>query len=255
MIGDEPEGGPLRRFLADYHRLRVEEGFASDHPAFARQLPFRDATGRNAAVWRVRALHYLVMRAALALRPSGQRILDVGAGNGWLARRLAGTHRVTAIDVDATSAGLGAIDDPRVHRVRGELEALPLRDETFDVVIAAASLHYAVDLAAALGELARVLRPTGILLIADSPVYPDGLARHRAWLRTLEYYGSLGAAHLARRYHGLTRAELDGAGRFHFVTLSPGLGTLRGMVGRWRAGAHGPRMPVLLGRKLPPPGE
>lgn len=236
--------------MEDYRRLRFAEGYASADPDFARRLPFRDTTGRNTAAWRLRAFHYVVVRAALGslrcFQDGVPRVLDVGAGNGWLARRLAGRYRVTALDVDATDLGLGAIADPRVSRVRGDLEALPLGDETFDVVIAAAALHYAVDLPRALAEIARVLRPGGVLIIADSPFYGDALARHRAWQRTLTYYTTAGAAHLAWRYRGLTRAELDGPGLFHFVTLSPGLS---GGLSMLRGREVGPRLPVIFGRK------
>ena len=65
----------------------------------------------------------------------------------------------------------------RVARVAGDLEALPLRARSFDAVVAAASLHYAVDVRAVLAEAARVLRPGGVLIVADSPVYDDDAAR------------------------------------------------------------------------------
>ncbi len=247
-MSNEPQT-PIRRFVEDYRRLRFAEGYASSDPAFARQLPFRDTTGRNVAAWRLRALHYVVMRTGLALLPAVDRVLDVGAGNGWLARRLAHRYSVTALDVDATDAGLGAIDDPRIGRVRGDLEALPVRDGTFDVVIAAAALHYAVNLSQALAEMARALRPGGVLVIADSPFYSDALARHRAWRRTLGYYEEAGAAHLARRYQGLTRAELDGPALFRFITLSPGYEPLRAALARLRGRETGPRLPVIFGWK------
>ena len=239
----------LRQFVLDYGRLRLAEGFASTDPEYARRLPFRDTTGRNAAAWRLRALHYVVVRAGLALLPNVRRILDVGAGNGWLARRLAGRYRVTALDVDATNAGLGALDDPRVHRVRGDLESLPLAEGSFDVVIVAAALHYCTDLPRALGEMARVLRPGGVAIIADSPFYSDALSRNRAWQRTLGYYTAAGVAHLARRYQGLTRAELDGPRLFRFITLSPGLQPWRAAVGRLRGRDTGARLPVIFGWK------
>jgi SAM-dependent methyltransferase len=238
-----PPGG-IRRFIDDYRRLRLAEGYASTDPRFARNLPFRDTTGRNPQVWRIRAFHYALIRGCLALLPRAERVLDLAAGNGWLARRLAGSHRVTAVDLDASDTGLGALDDRRVHRLCGDLEALPLRDGSFDVVIAAAALHYATRLPRALAEIARVLRAGGLFILADSPLYADPLDRHQAWQRTLRYYSQAGAPHLAQRYRGLTRAELEGSGLFRFITLSPGTTP-------WRALRRdpGPRMPVLLGRK------
>jgi SAM-dependent methyltransferase len=239
----------IRRFVEDYRRVRLQEGYACGDPDFGARLPFVDTTGRNRAVWRVRARHYLVVRTALALLPKVERVLDVGAGNGWLARRLAGSHRVTALDVDAGDTGLGALADRRVARVCAEIEALPVRDGSFDAVVAAAALHYAVDLQGALRELARVLRRGGVLILVDSPFYADAATRERAHQRTLAYYDAAGAAHLAERYRGLTRAELEGARAFRFVTLTPGVGRLRDAVARWRGREAGPRMPVLLGWK------
>jgi SAM-dependent methyltransferase len=247
MSTPEDPRGSIRQFVDDYRRLRLAEGYASPDPEFVRRLPFRDVTGRNNAVWRVRALHYGLIRACLALLPRSERVLDLGAGNGWLSRRLAGPRRVTALDVDATDTGLGGLDDPRVERLRADLEALPLREATFDVVIAAAALHYAPDLPRALREIARVLRPGGVFVVADSPFYADAFARHRAWQRTLRYYSDADASHLARRYRGITRAELDGAGLFRFVTVSPGVWPWRAAVDRLRGRDGGARMPVLLG--------
>jgi SAM-dependent methyltransferase len=231
-------------FVDDYRRLRLREGFACADPAFARGLPFRDITGRNRGIWRTRAVHYGILRACLRLLPATQRVLDLGAGNGWLARRLADAHQVTAIDVDATDTGLGGLDDPRVGRARAEIEALPFGDGHFDVVIAAAALHYAVDLAAALAEIARVLRPGGGFILVDSPIYADQIQRHRAWQRTCRYYAEAGTPDLAARYRGLTRSELEGCGHFRFVTLSPGLSSWRALFQRAQV-----RLPLLLGKK------
>jgi len=252
-MSTEPVNTSTSRFVDDYRRVRLAEGYASTDPAFARRLPFRDTTGRNAAAWRLRALHYLVIRTGLALVPGVRRVLDVGAGNGWLARRLAGSFAVTALDVDAGDTGLGSLDDRRVARVRGDLQALPVAAGSFDAVVVAAALHYAVDQTGALVELARVLRARGVVVIADSPVYADAAARDAAWSRTRDYYAAAGAAHLADRYRGLVRDELSHAGLFRFITVAPGLPALTAAFDRLRSRLLGRapsvRLPVLFGLK------
>jgi SAM-dependent methyltransferase len=244
---------PLRSFVTHYRDVRAREGQVSPDPEYARRLPFRDVTGRNRAAWRVRALHYLMIRAGLALFAATQRaalrVLDLGAGNGWMARRLAGTFYVTALDADGGDTGLGSLRDARVGRVVGDLEALPVRPASFDAVVAAAALHYAVDLQAALAEVARALRPGGLLIVADSPFYADGAAREAAHARTRAHYATFGAEPLASRYRGLTRAELDASDLFQFVAVSPGLTSLRHAWRAARGDRAAARLPVLFGRR------
>jgi SAM-dependent methyltransferase len=121
------------------------------------------------------------------------------------------------------------------------------------VVIAAASLHYSAHHERILAETARVLRRGGVLILADSPVYPDAASRDRAWPRTLAYYQSAGYPDLARRYRGLTRNELADNPWFRFVTVSPGLGSWKSaldhLVGGLRGRSSGARLPVLFGWK------
>jgi SAM-dependent methyltransferase len=244
---DRPYG--VRHFVEAYRKIRLEQGFACSDPGFAASLPFRDITGRNPRIWRTRAIHYLLVRSVLALLPGVRRVLDLGAGNGWLSRRLASSYRVTAIDVDSGETGLGSLTDDRVARLCGELEALPLRAQTFDVVIAAASVHYSADPVAVLAEIARVLRRRGVLIVADSPVYATAEARDRAWQRTLAYYESTGHPELAGRYRGLIRAELRESTSFRFVKLSPGWERWQSALERLRGREVGVRLPVLVGWK------
>jgi SAM-dependent methyltransferase len=116
----------------------------------------------------------LAVRCGRALR-----VLDLGAGNGWLCYRLASLgHETTAVDLrfDAVD-GLGAADGyadvlPRVFpRVGATFNALPLRDDSFDVIVFNAALHYATDLSLVLSEAARVMMAGGRIAVLDSPFY------------------------------------------------------------------------------------
>jgi SAM-dependent methyltransferase len=116
-------------------------------------------------------------RAGSGERGAGARLLDLGAGNGWLCRRaaLAGCA-CTALDLrDDAVDGLGAagplLEETPFARVAASFDALPLADASFDVVAFNASLHYATDLARALGEARRVARAGGRVAILDSPFY------------------------------------------------------------------------------------
>jgi SAM-dependent methyltransferase len=97
---------------------------------------------------------------------SGTRLLDAGCGAGLLAL-LAGLRgaQVTALDA---SPGLLAIARQRLPTANvreGDLEALPFADASFDAVTAVNSLFYAQDMAAAMRELVRVVRPGGRVIV------------------------------------------------------------------------------------------
>jgi len=63
-----------------------------------------------------------------------------------------------------------------IARVAGDMNALPYRDDLFDIVLFSATLHHAPDLKKAVAEVARVLKPGGVVLILTEPV--QGLVKN-----------------------------------------------------------------------------
>jgi SAM-dependent methyltransferase len=97
---------------------------------------------------------------------AGTRLLDAGCGAGLLALLASLRNaRVSALDA---APGLVAIAQQRLPAAdvrEGDLEALPFADASFDAVTAVNSVFYAADMAAAMRELARVVRPRGRVVI------------------------------------------------------------------------------------------
>lgn len=160
--------------MHDYDTVRRKEGRGHSDSAYYRALPFRDLAGRFAADWTIRAASFRALEATL-----GQAgvALDVGAGCGWLAYRLAQRgYRVAAIDLQINREdGLGAYvhyDAPFVP-VQAEFDRLPFAAGLVDLLVFNASLHYSTDYGVTLREALRVLRPGGVLVILDSPLYRD----------------------------------------------------------------------------------
>lgn len=114
-------------------------------------------------------------RGVLAAVPPGcQRVLDVGCGEGLLARRLAQrVPHVAGIDTDAASIELAHQQgrDGGPGYVRGDLLACPFRPASFGMVTCVAALHH-MDPVAALTAMSRLLVPGGTLVVI-------GLARSR----------------------------------------------------------------------------
>jgi SAM-dependent methyltransferase len=105
----------------------------------------------------------------LALVPGpGTLTLDVGCGEGRVARDLAARgHRVVALDAapsmarHTADAGGGLLGVLRADATR-----LPMADGAADLVVAFMSLHDMDDMAGAVREIGRVLRPGGRLCLA-----------------------------------------------------------------------------------------
>src|ERR1700687_5560276 len=99
-------------------------------------------------------------------------VIDVGCGNGAYLRRLLGRlPRLFGIDL---SRGMvveiaNAADAPaRPALAVADVQALPLRERCADVVLAMHMLYHVPDIALAVRELRRVLRPGGVLLAATN---------------------------------------------------------------------------------------
>src|SRR5512146_1594344 len=178
-----PERAPLfAQFMREYESVRRAEGRGGSHPGYYRALPFHDLSGNMPGDWQIRAASFeaLIERVVIPLerelaRPL--RILDVGAGNGWLSNRLAQRgHAAAAIDLSTNDFdGLGCFRyyDAAFTPVQAEFDHLPFDKSSVDLVVFNASFHYSTNYAGTLGEARRVLDLRGKVIVIDSPVYAD----------------------------------------------------------------------------------
>jgi SAM-dependent methyltransferase len=172
---------PARRseiepLVAHYRGVRETDGYRQRSPAYYRSLPQVDAQHPQAATWRVRQQSFRHLGGVLRrFGGRGLRVLDLGAGSGWLCHRLAALgHSCVALDwLDDVEDGLGAFRYYPVAFtcIQADFDDLPLAPGQFDVAIFNASLHYARDPAQTLQHARQTLVPGGILVVMDSPVF------------------------------------------------------------------------------------
>jgi demethylmenaquinone methyltransferase/2-methoxy-6-polyprenyl-1,4-benzoquinol methylase len=142
------------------HAIELFAGLPERYDVFSSLLSFgQDPRWRSAMVGSVRAA-------------PGARVLDVATGTGMVACQLASRYGCTVVGLDQSESMLGrarakVAADPalarRIELVVGEAERLPFDDGEFDALTFTYLLRYVDDPAATMRELARVVRPGGMI--------------------------------------------------------------------------------------------
>ncbi|MET0695548.1 MAG: class I SAM-dependent methyltransferase [Propionibacteriaceae bacterium] len=195
-----------KSYIADFHRERagvteavLSRALAGDHS------PYR---------WLARAVS-----------ADANVVLDVASGSGPMSRELAQPGRmVVGVDLSENELGLAADRGPGPW-VRGDALALPFADGSVAAVTSSMGLVVVTPLDTVLSEIARVLRPGGVLAAIAPALRPLGphdirvLTRINTRLRTKpQFPGPVEIAGFKKTLalHGLRRVE-DQRERYRFV--------------------------------------
>lgn len=151
-----------------------------------------------------------VVRDVVAPYPLGDA-LDAACGTGRHAAHLASAgHNVVGVDATPEMLEKAREKAPEARFETGDLAALPLPDASMDLAVCSFALTHLADPAPAIGELARVVRPGGHIVISDvhpfsvtlgaqaryrSPAAGRGFVRNYVHL-TADYFSAFQAAGL-----------------------------------------------------------
>ncbi len=111
-------------------------------------------------------------------------VADLGCGEGYLTLEAARwARRVTAVDrsKDVLARGRDLARRRKLANVtwkRGDLERLPIADQSIDIALLSQALHHAERPGQALAEASRILRPGGRVLVLDLREHEE------AWVRS-----------------------------------------------------------------------
>ena len=252
-------------FIRAYETVRRAEGRAAKDAAYHRSLPFTPRSDAHHAIWRVRAQSYrtLLRRVVQPLaRAAGKplRVLDLGAGTGWLAYRLVEAgHHAAAVDVltnvwDGLGAWVHFGAEAGYTPVQASFDRLPFIEDECDLIVFNGALHYSADYEATLREALRVLQPHGRIVIMDSPLY----RRASSGVRMVEQRNAQFRQDYGVEVDGLTAENflthdrlkaLGEALRLRWRRLRPYRGTwaLRWGLNRLRMDREPARFPVIVG--------
>ena len=148
---------------ADELGAGVEARPITTREGYARWAPFYDEPGNQ-----LLEIEQPIVREILDGLPVGIA-LDAACGTGRHTEYLASLgHTVIGVDTspEMLARARAKVPDGTFHEA--DLHDLPLADDSVDLVVCAIALSHVADLAPALAELVRVLRPNGHLVISDS---------------------------------------------------------------------------------------
>ena len=163
-----------------------------------------------------------VVYQQLAPRCAGLEVLEAGCGEGYgadLISRVA--RRVTALDYDKTTVAHVRARYPRVEVMHGNLAELPLADASVDVVVNFQVIEHLWDQTQFVRECARVLRPSGLLMVStpnritfspgrDTPINPFHTRELNAdELTRLLVDAGFTSVSMSGVFHGPRLAEMD----------------------------------------------
>jgi ubiquinone/menaquinone biosynthesis C-methylase UbiE len=129
---------------------------------------------------------------------AGKEVLDAGCGTGYGLQVLRGVGPAKLVGVDTSEDAVARARkevDRYAEIVQGDVRKLPFDDDAFDVVVCFEVIEHIEGHDEALGEMRRVLRAGGVLLISspNPDVYPPGNPHHVHEFRREELESALKA--------------------------------------------------------------
>jgi SAM-dependent methyltransferase len=184
----------LHTFLAGFEPLRQADGKRLTDPATYESLPFTPEL-QSDPEWRMRSYDAAVVGQLLSARRQ-QRILEIGAWNGWLSNRLAQAgHQLTAVDYFADAYdGLRARQFYRANwtAIQMDLTDLAVLDCLFEVVILNRCVQFYADPVAYARTALEKVAPGGLLILTGLAFFMDPgpkAAAVEAFHRMLDRHG------------------------------------------------------------------
>ena len=231
--------------------------------AYAEEL---SPAARERVVGRKVALTVHALQAA-GIAP-GARLLDAGCGPGWYVDALAGAgYRVVGVDLAPGQVAAARETAPAgTGLLAASVLALPFQNGAFDAALAVNVLHHAGDRAdqdAALAEMARAVRPGGLVLVHEistvNPLYRLYMAYlfplwkridlgTEVWLDPRQPPTAGGAA-LTTLHHYTFLPDFTPGGLYHY--LAP----LERWLERSRWGQYGAHFTAVYQRRPSPPAR
>ena len=137
------------------------------------------------ALFLIRKFQSTIVSLVREVRP--ETLLDVGCGEGVVIHKLRDEFRnmrIEGVDTHLDSLEIAKRLNPFIQFYGGSIYCLPLKDESYDLVLCSEVLEHLQDPGAALREVNRVSRKCIILSVPNEPLWRVGnMVRFKYWKR------------------------------------------------------------------------
>lgn len=132
-------------------------------------------------VWRSETYYQIAKQGSLDLNHPGMKILkklsskansilDLGCGEGTRLNEICSYQKAVGIDISKTAINWAKKAYPHIKFIKGDLEKIPLKDKSFDLVYSAYVLEHLTNPKMVINEAIRLLKP-GSFLVLIAPNY------------------------------------------------------------------------------------
>lgn len=139
---------------------------------------------------------------------SGEKILDIGAGDGSMADRVLNASKgaeIYAVEPNEKRVAAMRVAHPAIKGSIARAERLPFPDSHFDKAYSTVALHHFADIDQAVQEVMRVVKPGGSFVVLE--VEPGSVLG-----RLFSFFGKLMGEHMTMMSQGQLLARLKAGG-------------------------------------------
>lgn len=126
---------------------------------------------------------------------TNKRILDLGVGTGNVLRQLNKKNEIFGVDFTYSMLKMAKKHCPHAHLVRADVNALPFKSNSFDLVTAVGLLEYIHDSLPLLTDVCRILKENGHFILTFAPKNLWSSLRillgHRIRMRKVDHISSI----------------------------------------------------------------
>jgi SAM-dependent methyltransferase len=145
---------------------------------------------KRSHIYRLKRRTFEVLKGIETLHPEiPQSILDIGTADGLMLSNLKDAFpNATCVGIEYARDLMACCESKTIHLIRGDALTLPVKDNSFDVVIATAIIEHVSEPIQLVRESFRVLRGNGIFIVTTPHPFWEGIATYIGHLKEEEHH-------------------------------------------------------------------